>query len=510
MRTDRSVLVIALLAASCASRGGDDLVAYDLPAHAARTRASAGAQGAPAGEEADAGRPPREQPVQVTVDDAVAEAITNNRTVMQARVNAAIGLADEQVARSALLPYLSAHYRLNSVNEVQRIDVGGGGSFSTAPRTVNSGGLELSFPIFAFGRHFYGWRAARLAREGAEATSAASEADIAEAVKAAAFDVLEAIAGIEVAKSNEEALHQQVSDSQALYDAGSVTKVAVLEASVEYDQAVRQREKLESAIPILKMRLNTLLGRSAGKPIEVVDDRTVRPPRWDSEVLQEEAVAQRPELRAARYGAAAAERALRSQIGAEIGELRGALAYDLTDNDLLKPQDVLTFLLTFDIPLYTGGARGARIRRARHELEIAELQARELEEQVRTEVADAYRSVIESYRDIAVAESSVTRSEESLRIQREKFRNGRATNREVLDTNALLTDSRIALVRSIYEYKIALGRLHRARGANPRAAGADLPAEEAPAAEAAPPAATEGEAEAAEGKDAGEGDAGGR
>jgi outer membrane protein TolC len=326
----------------------------------------------------------------------------------------------------------------------------------------------MDFPIFAFGRHLNTWRAARLARQGAELGQRAVEADVAAAVTAAAFDVLETIHAVEVARTNEEALAQQVRDAQAQLDAGSATKVAVLEASVEHDGARRNREKLESLIPVRKMVLNRLLGRPADGPIEVQDEPDTRAPIWQLDALMEEALDARPELRASRVAVAAAQRTLEAQIGAELGELRGSVVWDTDDNPFSSPDEQLNVLLTLDVPIFTGGARSARIRRARREVELSAIAVRDLEAEVRTQVAQAYRSAIEAYRDIPVARSAVERQEESVRIQREKFKNGRATSREVLDSVALLRNASLQLVNATYSYNVALRELLRARGADPR------------------------------------------
>jgi outer membrane protein TolC len=404
---------------------------------------------------------------ELTIAEAVTEAIAHNRTVQQARLNVAIGIDDAQEARAALIPTVGLSGTYNAVDQARTI-VSGGGSINVAPADTWAFALSVDFPIFAFGRHLNTWRAAQLAQHGAESTQRAIEADTAAAVTAAAFDILETIQAIDVARSNEEALAQQVKDAQAQLEAGSVTKVAVLEASVEHDVAKRNREKLESLVPVRKMTLNKLLGRPAGGPIEVEDAPDMRAPIWQLEPLVDEALDSRPEIRAARLNVASAERTLQATIGGELGELRGNVSWDTDDNPFRAPSDQMTFLLTLDVPVFTGGARTARIRRARHQLESTMIVVRDLESDVRTEVAQSYRSAVEAYRDIGVARSAVERQEESVRIQREKFKNGRATSREVLDSVALLRNARFGLVNATYSYNVALRELVRARGLDPR------------------------------------------
>jgi outer membrane protein TolC len=478
MKTDRSVLVLILaaaLVAGCASprngaaegvlavaeplAGGDQAV-VDWPAPP-----DSPDQEATAVPESSRGfhRAPR-----ITISDAVAEALAYNRTVKQAELFERIGMTFEKEARSALIPQIRGEVGYRTVNEPPTIQNPGIPPIQIGPDQEWTGALTMSFPVFAFGRYINNYRAAVLSRRQAEADADATESDIAAAVTAAAFDVLEARANVDVAVDNEKALWQQVEDSRARFEAETVTKEAVLEAEVQHAQAKRLRERLQSSIPILLMRLNLLLGRPAHAQTELVDDPDTREPIWKVESLEREALTRRAELRSAELAVAAAERTVKAVIGQELGELRGTLSYDATDNKLQTPQEQLTLFLGLDIPIFTGGGRPARIRRSRHELNIAKLQLRDLQTQIRTEVADAYREVVESYRDIGVADKSRAQATESLRIQQEKFRNGRATSQEVLISTSLLTNTKADYVNALYTYNIALRNLHRARGADPR------------------------------------------
>jgi len=478
MNTDRSVLIVVLAAALIAGCGsprggaaggvlavaepfaGGEHAVVDWPAPA-ESPAEEAAGPSEAAEEFH--RAPR-----ITISDAVAEALAYNRTVKQAELFTRIGVTFEKEARSALIPQIGGQVGYQAVNEARVIQSPGLPAIQIGVDQIWTGALTMSFPVFAFGRHINTYKAAVLSRQQAEADSDATESDIAAAVTAAAFDVLEAQANIDVALSNEKALWQQVEDARARYEAETVTKEAVLEAEVQHAQAKRLREKLQSSVPILLMRLNLILGRPAHAGTEVVDDPDTREPIWKLESLEQEALTQRAELRSAELEVAAAERTVKATIGRELGEVRGTLSWDVTDNTIQQPQDQLTLFLGFQIPIFTGGARSARIRRSRYELGISQLQLRDLHTQIRTEVATAYRDVMESYRDIGVASKSRAQATESLRIQQEKFRNGRATSQEVLISTSLLTNTRAAYVTAIYTYNVALRGLHRARGADPR------------------------------------------
>ncbi|MHC4939890.1 MAG: TolC family protein [Planctomycetota bacterium] len=405
----------------------------------------------------------------ITVNEAVNEALLQNRMVVTARVNAAVSATSRREALGAMIPNIRITGGYRWQDEISAVNAPG------APAPIVTGvdeqwdaEIAATFPIFAFGRYLNAYRSAKLNEGATVAQQQVTEADIAATVTAAAFDLLETIQQIDVAKANEEALRRQVEDSRALLEAGRVTRASLLESEVLYDTARRDREKIESLVPIRRLVLNSLLARPLDTNTEVVDQRVMDEPTWSLELAEREALGARPELRRADLELASLHKRYKSAVAAELPEFRGSLGYSRTDNPFTIPQDPITFRFTFDIPVFQGGSGMARIQRARYEVDLARIRRRDLEDEVRREVAQTLRQVMENYRDIEVAERSVERQEEALRIRREEQINGRATTREVLDTITTLNQAKFAYINSIYEYNIALREFHRARGGDPR------------------------------------------
>ena len=464
MRTDRSVLIAAAsLLAACSSgallNGAEPPPStYLKPGMATELRAP-------------------ERSDRITVAEAVHESLLQNRAVITSRVNAAIAATNRREALGFMIPNvrLTGEYRWQ--NEAPSFGSGGSSTIVTGVTEQWQGEIAASAPIFAFGRYLNSFRAAKLAEGAAVARQQVTEADIAATVTAAAFDLLETIQQIDVARANEEALQRQVADSEALLEAGRVTRASLLESQVQFDTARRERERLESLVPIRRIVLNVLLARPVDAPTEVVDQRITDAPTWTLEQAEREALGARPELRAADLELASLQKGYKAAVAAELPEFRGILGYSKTDNPFVSPDNPVTFRFTFDVPVFQGGSGLARIERSRYEVDLARIRRRDLEAQVRREVAEALRQVEETYKDIAVAERSVERQEEALRIRREEQANGRATTREVLDTITTLNRAKFFYVNAIYQYNIALRELHRARGGDPRAEPSASPPE---------------------------------
>jgi len=409
------------------------------------------------------------RPERLTVMQAVNEALIQNRTVVTSRVLAAIASTNRREALAAMIPHLGISGSYRYQNNISAVNAPGSPiPIVTGVKQQWNGAITATFPIFAFGRYLNTYRAAKLSEGAAVARQDITEADIANTVTAAAFDLLETLRQIEVAQANEEALERQVRDSTALLEAGRVTKASLLESQVQYDVAVREREKLQSIVPIRRIVLNSLLGRPVDAPTQVIDQSISEAPTWTLELVEREALAARPELLAADLDLASTQKRYKAAVAAEQPEFRGSLAYSRTDNPFTVPRDPIVATFTFDVPIFQGGGEFARIQRARYEVDLARIQRRDLEDLVRREAAEAHRRVTEAYLDIAVAKRSEERQAEALRIRREEQANGKATTREVLDTISTLNNAQFAYVRSIYDYNVALRELHRARGGDPR------------------------------------------
>lgn len=441
-----------------------------VTAAACRTAPSSTGEPSPAPLPVPGGGAEKSRPLRITVREAVEEALDRNRSVLSARE--AIRIADATVveARAGLLPTLSARGSFLRRDTPPLADAPElGTTFSVGPKDQFSLDVTASFPLFAFGEYYYGWRAAQAARGRSALDAAATESDVADAVTAAAFDFLEARNQIGVAQANVAALEKQVQDAKAIEAAGRMTRDAVLEAEVELARARRTLERIESLVPLRRVILNALLNRPTDAETDVVDDPLRTPPALgDRERAIADAVTLRPEIRAATLDIERTEHEAKSARGAALPEFRGNLGYHTDDNVFSEPDNYGYLSVTVDVPLFQGGANAARIRRAQRETAVARIAREEAIAGVRTEVVSAWRDVEEAWKDIAVTEQSIAKAEESLRIQSEKFKAGRATSREVLDSNALLTTTRFENVRAVYAYNVAIQRLHRARGLDPR------------------------------------------
>jgi outer membrane protein TolC len=119
---------------------------------------------------------------------------------------------------------------------------------------------------------------------------------------------------------------------------------------------------------------------------------------------------------------------------------------------------------TINLNLFSGGSDRAEMRAARAQQSMLEMKIRDLQQQIRNEVAHALRMLEESRMRYESETEALKQSEESLRIKSLRYKQGLATTSDVLDAQLQADQSRLAGIRSKYEIIIAQAAVLRALG----------------------------------------------
>jgi outer membrane protein TolC len=111
--------------------------------------------------------------------------------------------------------------------------------------------------------------------------------------------------------------------------------------------------------------------------------------------------------------------------------------------------------------LLDGGAANAGARAAEANIEIADLQFSETSNQIRSEITQAYASLLANAKNLDTAQNSVDRAAEALRIARLRFQSGVGTQTDVLDADFRLTEALGNLKTAALGYNRSVAALQR-------------------------------------------------
>lgn len=407
-----------------------------------------------------------------TLQEAWTQALVHDQSLAAASEETAAAKANEQAARGARWPSISAdagYTRLNAAPTMEAT-LQSGGSFQTGPifkdNQYVSGGVHMMLPLYAGGRIVAGIDAARETAAGASELERATASTLRLEVAESYVAVLRARHAQQAASSSVESLGAHVRDVQHMVESESVPQSDLLAARVALANAEQAQVRAANAVEVALAAYN----RHLGQPLERTAELDERLPADTDlsgqpvESLIAHALQTRGELKAA--GARAD--ALASEARAERGKLLPQLAltggYTHFDNQILDRQDFSTVGVGFTWNLFDGGQ--ARNRAAALKIESRAQQNRldDLRSQIALEVRQDWLDVQEAQARVKASREAVSQAQENLRMSRELYSVGLATNTQVLDAVTLQVQAVNNRDNAVLDEALARLRLARAAG----------------------------------------------
>lgn len=148
---------------------------------------------------------------------------------------------------------------------------------------------------------------------------------------------------------------------------------------------------------------------------------------------------------------------------AAVGGRRGAGTADLPDSEISLDEGSYAALLGLDLPLERTAERDA-YRASFIALEKAIRAVEGLEDQVKLEVRNRFRSLLESREGIIIQRQAVTIAERRVRSTDLLLQAGRAEIRDVLESSEALLNTQNSLAAAIVDYRVAEMELQRDLG----------------------------------------------
>ncbi|GGB43468.1 membrane protein [Sphingomonas metalli] len=407
-----------------------------------------------------------------TLRQALQRAYRTNPTLMAAR--ASLRATDEGVplAKAAARPALSA------TADYQEFVVRSANSF-VSPLRAASTGANVTFPLYQGGGVRAAIRAADARVLVGRANLRSTEADVFTAVVSAYMDVIRDDAIVALNRTNVHTLEITLQASRDRFEVGDLTRTDVAQSEARLALARGQLQTVEAQLDASRENYTRFVGIPPAD-LQPPPPLPGMPGTIDQAIIT--AVENNPALLASKQQARAAgydisvAKATRlpklSLVGSSnYNNYLGTLGSSIGGRTFQQAQRTTTVGVSLALPLYQGGAPGARVRQAQA------LASQSLEQIVATErgvVADV-RAAFSRYR----ATQGVTRSAEvavkanELALEGTRAENsvGTRTVLEVLNAQQELLNSRVQLVTAQRDAYVAGFALRAAMG---RAEARDL------------------------------------
>lgn len=405
---------------------------------------------------------PEAAAMDIDLKGAVTTAIQNNRDITIAELKRREAEADVSAAAAKKNPSVSYSWQRNQYpTQVVTTVVG-----TQSSNHGYSQGINVSWPIWTFGKVEGVIDAARYQKNIADLTVYKTEADTKLAAVQAYYQYLEAVKLAEVQAQSVTDYASHLNNVQQQFDAGIVAKLDVLSSNVSLANAKQKSIAADNTRDVAEANLNNIMRVPMNTTLNPLD-KNFPEPEFDLTMEQAILMAQkyRWELVEADYGVKAAEASLRSAKAGYLPTVSVGGGYSwkeasvtAVDKDDWAVQGGLSW------SLWDGGATQASVKKADAAVKTAQETLLQAREKIELEVRQDYLNVLSYKEQIRAAEASVAQAEEAYKIATVRYSSGVGINLDVLDAELALNTARTNYITALYNYNIGLATLEHAMG----------------------------------------------
>ncbi|ABL01301.1 TolC family protein [Pelobacter propionicus] len=394
----------------------------------------------------------------LTLDDALETALKNHPQLMEAREYLHGAEARTLQAKASYYPQVSIAADWNK-----------GRTFLTPTESikstkVHSEAVYLKQTIYDFGRTANAVEAAHEADIAASETVAVTRQDLAFRVRSAYYLLLAAEKQVVAVKETVEAREAVFRQAQEFFSQGIRAKVEVTRAEANLYAARTALIRAENNRDIAWVELSNSIGIPSLNKCILAEPSTAIGAVPDRAFAQNEALNNRAELKrqtALKNSAAASLKAAKSGY---LPLLTGTASAGYADRDFPPGGNVWAIGLNLTIPIFSGFSTVAQTKEAVAALRGVEAQHNNLKLQIAKDVETAWFSIREATARISSTEKEVIAARENRSLAMGRYQEGIGNIIEVTDAQSQSLDADTSKIQAIYDYHIAVARLHRAIG----------------------------------------------
>jgi outer membrane protein len=310
---------------------------------------------------------------------------------------------------------------------------------------------------------------AKLRTKAQEQSVRATEQDIIFATDQAFYRLLGAQSLLEVAQQTV-AARSSVSDQISALTASKLKSDLDLKiAAADVSQARLLQLDAKNALQSASATLAALLAASPETEYEAVEDKgTALPlPPDTSAPLEEQALAQRPDLAALRYNSNASQEFASAQSKQHLPTISALAMGGVTP---VRPDGVFPENwyaaggVNLSLPIFTGFRISAEAKEARYRAQAQQAQVANLSNVIQRDVRTATLAAQTAYQRIAVTEQFRSQAAQALSLAQTRYQLGLSSIVELSQAQLQSTQAEVAAVNARYDYLLALRSLDYTKG----------------------------------------------
>lgn len=401
-----------------------------------------------------------------SLDEAIGFAENNNAEIRQASLELEKSVTDIGVARSAFYPTINAtgYYAYLSDLPVFQLD-----SMFIPMGQHENYNLQVSLQqvLFAWGKIYDAYRIAGLNRDIAELNLIRKRQEVRCSVTKSYYGLLVLEQMVELTRESMEQLKRHEEAVRKRYEAGLVSQFDLLRSQVQVANLKPKLIEAENGLRLAREGFKMLLGLPQDKEFILKDTLGIIEEDFDLEILKEEALANRPELKNLQKVEKISKLAKSIKARSNLPSIFAGVSYDRKKPFSFGGNDWgsnLTFNVGFQFPIFGGYKSLYEYNKSGLQLKEVGLALENLTKGIVLEVKQAYLNILASKEAINAARENITQAEKAFNIMETRYKNGLATNLEYLDTQLALMQAKINYLNALKDYLSARADLIKAVG----------------------------------------------
>jgi outer membrane protein TolC len=421
--------------------------------------------------------------VSLTLPKAVEMAMRHNRRLRLAQLSVDESKTKEAIAKSNYFPHISNQSTALYFTELQGVVIPAGAFGNSAPTglipgqtlTLGQGALDaftsgtgLTQPLTQIFRIHASDRAAVADERMAQIDATDAENSTSLLVHKLYFDILTEQAHLDAAKQSVAAAQVTEAEIARAAAEGRSLDVSVLQAhAATLDQrqtVLTQQLSIDDSV----LRLDDVLGLPLGTQLILDGNSIGEPPQLPSRIVVFETVlAHNPKVLSAKQVIEKAKAGIAAARDAYIPDITGLARYSYQSGVPFLVHNFGSFggAVTYD--LFDGGARQAKLKQAKIQLEIAETQLQQTQSDIRIQISAAYDRVDRLQELESVVEEALKARTEAARVSTEQVAQNSQLKSAAAKDSAAAFDTKALLLEAQLELFLAQNSIQQMMGERP-------------------------------------------
>jgi len=361
------------------------------------------------------------------------------------RVNTYLSIIQPIVSTNTTVQITNSLYRQDQINKAMDV---------SQKYFYNNFGLRVTQPIFTFNAQKYEEKQTQFSIDRTENLFPYEMQRVLNSVTNSFYNLYSNARMVSIAQDEVNQSERSYNIALNKYRAGIIAEVQALEQEVDLARARNTLRQREGQLKRIQDDFKLLIGLDTDEEIEVVANIEIQAVEIDLNKAIAEALERRHELKNQLLTIEQREMSIREEKGnrefkadieANLGYNGNSEQFRGAFDDFRESQSIS---INFQVPIWDWGANGARVERARDNLDIAKLQLEQHRKEIINSVKKSVDEVNEAKDRMEILSKSVDIAQRNYDISLERFNNGDITSTDLAQQLNRLTNAKTEVLNA--------------------------------------------------------------